>query len=100
MDARPGGGETAAPLTSAALGAAPPGVWRAEPREASPWEAWPLGATTVAVQNVPARTTQEEILRTFEPDGNYNMLFLPYSIKQRRTCGYCFLNFLTPEAAL
>ena len=73
VDARPGGGETAALLASAALGAAPPGVWRAEPCEASPQEAWPLGATTVAVQNVPARTTQEEILRIFEPDGNYNM---------------------------
>ena len=99
VDARPGGGETAALLASAALGAAPPGVWRAEPCEASPQEAWPLGATTVAVQNVPARTTQEEILRIFEPDGNCNMLYLPYSIKHRRTCGYCFLNFLTPDTA-
>ncbi len=62
-------------------------------------EPWPPGATTVIVQNIPSRCSHDTIFRLFTPDGSYDMLCLPYSIKQRRPCGYCFVNFLTPRFA-
>jgi len=33
-------------------------------------------------------------------DGTYDLLYLPFSFKQKRTAGYAFVNFTTHEAAV
>eukprot|EP00930_Biecheleria_cincta_P040091 TRINITY_DN2749_c0_g2_i3.p1 TRINITY_DN2749_c0_g2~~TRINITY_DN2749_c0_g2_i3.p1 ORF type:complete len:413 (-),score=72.32 TRINITY_DN2749_c0_g2_i3:75-1313(-) len=55
--------------------------------------------TTVVVRNVPARYTQERLLEVWEPDGSYNFLYLPYSVRQKRGSGYVFVNFCSHQAA-
>ncbi len=54
----------------------------------------PIGAATVLTQDVPMRRTRDDVIRVFKPDGSYNFVSYPYSIKQRRSCGYCFINFI------
>jgi hypothetical protein len=61
---------------------------------------WTEETTTVLVQNLPARCTREEVLAAFPADGSYDFIYLPFSVKQRRTSGYMVMNFLTPELAL
>eukprot|EP00931_Biecheleriopsis_adriatica_P062941 TRINITY_DN38039_c0_g2_i1.p1 TRINITY_DN38039_c0_g2~~TRINITY_DN38039_c0_g2_i1.p1 ORF type:complete len:426 (-),score=64.35 TRINITY_DN38039_c0_g2_i1:23-1300(-) len=56
--------------------------------------------TTIVVRNIPARYTQERLLEIWEPDGSYNFLYLPYSVRQKRGAGYVFINFCTHEAAV
>ncbi len=53
---------------------------------------WPVGATTVVTENVPMRRTRDGVISALKPDGSYNLVSYPYSIKQRRNCGYCFIN--------
>ncbi len=57
----------------------------------------PIGAATVLTQDVPMRRTRDDVIRAFKPDGSYNLVSYPYSIKQRRSCGYCFINFVAPD---
>lgn len=61
---------------------------------------WTDATTTVLIQNIPSRCTRAELLAAFPPDGSYNFLYLPYSVKQRRTAGFVILNFVSPVAAL
>jgi len=59
-----------------------------------------LGKTTLVVRNIPARYTQQDILKRFwVPDGTFDLLFLPYSFKLGRTVGYGFINFTSPAYA-
>ena len=57
----------------------------------------PIGAATVLTQNAPMRRTRDDVIRAFKPGGSYNLVSYPYSIKQRRSCGYCFINFVAPD---
>jgi len=59
-----------------------------------------LGATTLAVRNVPARYTQEELIKEWGFDGTYDFLHLPYCTKSKRTLGCAFVNFVTQEEAV
>eukprot|EP00440_Ansanella_granifera_P033661 gb/GFBE01036523.1/.p1 GENE.gb/GFBE01036523.1/~~gb/GFBE01036523.1/.p1 ORF type:complete len:456 (+),score=67.24 gb/GFBE01036523.1/:1-1368(+) len=56
--------------------------------------------TTIVVRNIPARYTQERLLEVWEPDGSYNFLYLPYSVRQKRGAGYVFINFCAHELAV
>jgi len=56
--------------------------------------------TTLVVRNIPARYTKEELLQEWPPDGGFDFLYLPFNQKQKRTAGYCFVNFTSSEAAV
>lgn len=60
----------------------------------------PPGTTTLAVRNIPARYNQEKLLLDWEPDGSFDMLYLPFDIRQNRTTGCAYINFTSHEAAL
>lgn len=60
----------------------------------------PPGATTLVVRNIPARYTVASLLEEWIPDGTFDMVHLPYNSREKRFCGYAFINFLTPESAL
>lgn len=60
---------------------------------------WTSETTTVLIQNIPPRCTVAEFLAGFPPDGSYNFLYMPYSVRQRRTSGFVILNFVSPDAA-
>jgi len=60
----------------------------------------PLGVTTLVIRNVPARYTKELLMQEWPVDGTYDLLYLPFSFKQKRTAGYAFVNFTTHEAAV
>jgi len=55
--------------------------------------------TTLVLRRLPARCSQNRLLKFFPPDGSYDFLFAPYSAEQRRPCRYCFINFTSPSAA-
>lgn len=59
----------------------------------------PFWLTTLVVKGLPVRTTQETLLHQWQPDGSYNFLFQPYSVKQRRHTRYAFVNFVSAAAA-
>lgn len=54
--------------------------------------------TTIVVRNIPSRFNQDRLMELWRPDGSYDFLFLPYSVKQRRTSRYVFINFTSHEA--
>lgn len=54
--------------------------------------------TTVIIRNIPTRCTQDILLTYWPPDGSYDFLFFPYSVKQRRPSKYVFINFTSQEA--
>jgi len=58
------------------------------------------GVTTLVVRNVPARYTKEKLMQEWPADGTYDFLYLPFSLKQKRTAGFAFVNFTTHEAAV
>lgn len=60
----------------------------------------PEGATTIIVRNIPARCSQAQLLKFWPPQGSYNLLFLPYNHRLKRTVGYAFVNFISHEAML
>jgi len=63
-------------------------------------ESVPEGLTTLTVHNLPPKCRQEELFRIWPPELNgIDYLHLPYSIKQRRTTGYAFVNFRSWHAA-
>lgn len=55
---------------------------------------------TLMVRNIPARYTQESLLNEWVPDGSFDMLYAPMNVDQCCSKGYCFLNFVSHEAAL
>eukprot|EP00930_Biecheleria_cincta_P095403 TRINITY_DN87365_c0_g1_i1.p1 TRINITY_DN87365_c0_g1~~TRINITY_DN87365_c0_g1_i1.p1 ORF type:complete len:539 (+),score=101.06 TRINITY_DN87365_c0_g1_i1:83-1618(+) len=59
----------------------------------------PAGTTTLVIRNVPARYDQEMLLLEWDPSHGFDFLHLPYSIRERRTMGYAFLNFRTHDLA-
>lgn len=58
------------------------------------------GTTTLVVRNIPARYNQDKILAEWQPDGSFDMLFLPFDARTGRTSGCAYLNFVSHEAAL
>jgi len=60
----------------------------------------PESFTTLVVRNIPARYSQEMLLTEFQPDGTFDLFFLPYSFRDGRTMGYAFVNFRSHDAAL
>lgn len=60
----------------------------------------PPGVTTLMIQNIPARCSTEDLLEIWPSNGSYDLLYLPFSKKQRRPSGYAFVNFTSHEAAV
>mmetsp|Transcript_57747 Transcript_57747/g.185601 ORF Transcript_57747/g.185601 Transcript_57747/m.185601 type:complete len:366 (+) Transcript_57747:118-1215(+) len=60
----------------------------------------PPGGTSLIARNIPARYSQERLMEEWQPDGSYDLLYLPYCFTRKRTVGYAFLNFRTHELAL
>lgn len=68
---------------------------RARPNPSfQPWQ------TTLVVRNIPPRLTQERILQLWPCTGNYDLICVPYSVKQRRFARYMFINFTSHEAMM
>jgi len=59
-----------------------------------------IGGTTMIVHNIPARYTKSMLIEEWPPAGSYNLLYLPFSFRAKKTLGYAFLNFSTEEAFL
>eukprot|EP00440_Ansanella_granifera_P010513 gb/GFBE01011403.1/.p1 GENE.gb/GFBE01011403.1/~~gb/GFBE01011403.1/.p1 ORF type:complete len:304 (+),score=43.72 gb/GFBE01011403.1/:1-912(+) len=59
----------------------------------------PEGHTTFVIRNIPARYTQEMLLQEFGSDPGLDMLFTPYSFKDKKTIGVAFVNFQSPALA-
>jgi len=57
------------------------------------------GVTTLLIRHIPQSVSQQDLLEMWPPNWGYNLLHLPYSIKQRRSCGYAFINFVSNESA-
>lgn len=55
---------------------------------------------TLMVRNIPARYTQESLLNEWVPDGSFDILYAPMNVDLCCSKGYCFLNFVSHEAAL
>jgi len=60
----------------------------------------PPGVTTIVVRNVPARISQEQLLKLWPPDGTYDLMYLPYSVQRQHRSGLVFINMTSHEAAL
>lgn len=61
----------------------------------------PSDVLTVVVRNIPNRYIQETLVAEWPVEVHgYDMLFLPFSIKERKSVGYVFVNFPTTELAL
>jgi len=60
----------------------------------------PPGVTTIVVRNVPARLSQKQLLQLWPPDGTYDLMYLPYSMRKQSRSGLVFVNMVTHEAAL
>lgn len=64
----------------------------------------PLGSsvepTTLTVRNVPARYTQEELLKEWAPYHTFDFLYLPFSHQKKSTTGCAYINFASKDAAL
>jgi len=59
-----------------------------------------VGTTTLVVRNIPARYSQQDILKhVWVPDGTFDLLFVPHSFKLGHTVGYGFINFTSPAYA-
>mmetsp|Transcript_77825 Transcript_77825/g.241757 ORF Transcript_77825/g.241757 Transcript_77825/m.241757 type:complete len:421 (+) Transcript_77825:3-1265(+) len=57
------------------------------------------GEVTLVLRRIPARFSQERLLQELPPDGLYNFLCMPYSLKQRRPASYAFVNCISQAAA-
>lgn len=61
----------------------------------------PSDVLTLVVRNIPNRYVQETLVAEWPVDVHgYDMLFLPFSLKERKSVGYVFVNFPTTELAL
>jgi hypothetical protein len=65
------------------------------PSGSSRQTAWPANATTVLIRNMPPRSTIDELIKAFPPDGSYDLINLPFSVKARRTSSFVIINFVT-----
>jgi len=65
-----------------------------------PLRALSPGVTTLTIRNVPARYTQDELMKEWGPKYSYNFFHLPYNTKEKKTLGFAFVNFTTHGAAL
>jgi len=71
------------------------------PRTSSkPMRTLPPGVTTIVVRNVPARFSQEQLLQLWTPDGTYDLMYIPYSMRRQSRSGLVFINMVSHEAAL
>jgi hypothetical protein len=57
----------------------------------------PQGVTTLAIYGIPHNFTQHDLLAAWPPDGSYDFLHLPFSIRQRRTMGFAIVNFVSHQ---
>lgn len=85
--------------------ALPPGpVQRYQAQDAPQMQTLPVvtpSDCTLVVRGVPPRYSQADLLEIWDPRLlKINFLFLPYSKKQHRSVTYCFVNFLSYEAAM
>jgi len=55
--------------------------------------------TTLIIRSIPHKTCQESLIALWPPTWGYDFLHLPYSLKQRRSCGYAFINFVSSHSA-
>jgi len=55
--------------------------------------------TTLVVRSIPLKASQDNLIALWPPTWGYNLIHLPYSLKQRRSVGYVFINFNCNEAA-
>lgn len=55
--------------------------------------------TTFMVKNLPVACTQSQLIKIWPPQGSYDYLYVPYNTLRQCGCGYCFINFTSPEAA-
>lgn len=104
-------GHRAAPLMRPAEGAKPATSQSAFPGK-GPFSAQPSSVpeggltqahsktTTLVVRNIPANITQEDLLRAWGEDGSFDFLHLPFNLRKKCSCGYAFVNFVSPELAL
>jgi hypothetical protein len=60
----------------------------------------PKGTTTLMVRNLPRRYTVRDLLLEWKPDGSFDMLHVPMDPDLCYSKGYCFVNFISPEAAV
>jgi len=60
----------------------------------------PPGTRSLLVRNIPTRVTQDDLMRMWPADGTYDLLYMPWSPKQRRFCGDAFVSFGRAEDAL
>lgn len=58
-----------------------------------------LNATSLMVRNIPIQYTQDMLLKEWPNNGDYDFLYLPIHIKKRCNNSFCFINFVTPQAA-
>jgi hypothetical protein len=63
-------------------------------------EELPCHVTTLNIRNIPSSLSQVAIMKIWPSAGSYDLLYLPYNHRQRRSIGYAFINFLTHEALL
>merc|ERR1712048_591454 len=55
---------------------------------------------TLMVRNIPARYTQDMLLKEWPNNGMYDFLYLPICINRKRNASFAFINFVSTEAAL
>jgi hypothetical protein len=60
---------------------------------------WPENATTVLIHNMPPRSTIDELIKAFPPDGSYDLINLPFNVKARRTSSFATINFISVDLA-
>jgi len=60
----------------------------------------PSSVTTLFLRGLPSGCTQSRLLELFfPPNGSFDCLVVPWNSRQRRSCPYCFMNFVSPGAA-
>jgi hypothetical protein len=60
---------------------------------------WPENATTVLIHNMPSRTSIDELIKAFPPDGSYDLISMRFNVKARRTSGFVSINFVSVDLA-
>jgi len=55
--------------------------------------------TTLIVRSIPLKASQQNVIALWPPTWGYNLIYLPYSFRQRRSVGYVFINFNSNDAA-
>jgi hypothetical protein len=48
---------------------------------------------------MPPRSTIDELLKAFPPDGSYDLMNLPFNIKARRASSFAIINFVSIDLA-